>query len=51
VPNAGIPRQANCHGQTVSALAGQFGGMSDAAEALGFSSVAALQEGIGQFCG
>jgi hypothetical protein len=51
VPNAGIPGQANCHGKTVSALARQFGGMSDAAEALGFSSVAALQEGIGQFCG
>ena len=51
VPNAGIPGQANCHGQTESALASQFGGISAAAEALGFSSVAALQEGIGQFCG
>jgi hypothetical protein len=51
VPNAGIPGQANCHGKTVSALARQFGGLNAAAAALGFSSVAALQEGIGQFCG
>jgi hypothetical protein len=50
VPNAGIPGQANCHGETVSALARQFGGMDAAAEALGFSSVADLQAGIGQFC-
>jgi hypothetical protein len=51
VPNAGIPGQANCRGKTVSALASQFGNIDDAAAALGFSSVAALQEGIGQFCG
>ena len=51
VPNAGIPGQANCHGKTVSALASQFGSIDAAAAALGFSSVAALQEGIGQFCG
>jgi hypothetical protein len=51
VPNAGIPGQANCHGKTVSALASQFGDINTAAGALGFSSVAALQEVIGQFCG
>ena len=51
VPNAGIPGQANCLGKTVSALASQFGNIDAAAAALGFSSVAALQEGIGQFCG
>jgi len=51
VPRAGIPGQANCHGKTVSALASQFGDIITATAALGFSSVAALQEGIGQFCG
>ena len=50
VPNAGIPGQANCRGKTVSALASQFGNI-DAAAAFGFSGVAALLEGIGQFCG
>jgi hypothetical protein len=51
VPNAGIPGQANCHGKTVSALATQFGDLDTAVVELGFSSVAALQAGIGQFCG
>jgi hypothetical protein len=51
VPNAGIPGQANCHGKTISALATQFGDLDTAAVTLGFSSVAALQAGIGQFCG
>jgi hypothetical protein len=51
VPNAGTPGQANCHGQTISALATQFGDLDTAVVALGFSSVAALQAGIGQFCG
>jgi len=40
----------NCHGQTVSALAKQFGGTSDAATALGFSSVSALQDTTKTFC-
>jgi hypothetical protein len=50
VPDAGTPGKANCHGKTVSALASQFGGISHAAEALGFSSVDALQSGIRVFC-
>jgi len=50
VPNAGTPGQPNCHGQTVSALAHQFGGIDAAASALGFSSVQALQNGFGLFC-
>jgi len=40
----------NCHGQTVSALAQQFGGLADAARALGFSSVKALQDAVNAFC-
>jgi hypothetical protein len=48
---AGTPGQANCHGVSVSALARQFGGLSAAASALGFSSVQALQDAIQGFCG
>src|SRR5262249_44080798 len=43
VPEAGTPGQPNCHGQTISALAHQFGGIDAAASALGFSTVQALQ--------
>jgi hypothetical protein len=48
---AGTPGHTNCHGQSVSALAKQFGGLNAAAAALGFSSVAALQNAISGFCG
>lgn len=47
---AGTPRKANCHGKSVSALAEQYGGLNNAAAALGFESVKALQEAIGDFC-
>jgi hypothetical protein len=47
---AGTPGKANCHGQSVSALARQFGGLNSAAAALGFSSVQALQKAIMEFC-
>ena len=50
VPNAGTPGQANCHGESVAALAHQFVGLDAAASALGFSSVAALQNGFRAFC-
>jgi len=50
IPEAGTPGRANCHGKSVSALARQFGGIDAAASALGFSSVAALQEGLETFC-
>jgi hypothetical protein len=33
---AGTPGMANCHGQSVSVLAQQFGGLDNAAAALGF---------------
>ena len=47
---AGTPGKPNCHGQSVSALAQQFGGLDAAATALGFPSVQALQDAIREFC-
>jgi hypothetical protein len=47
---AGKPGTANCHGQSVSALAQQFGGLAHAADTLGFASVKALQDTIKAFC-
>ena len=47
---AGTPGKANCHGESVSALAQQFGGLNNAAAALGFASVSALQDAIMTFC-
>jgi YVTN family beta-propeller protein len=41
---AGTPGQANCHGQSVSALAKQYGGLNNAAAVLGYPSVSALQK-------
>jgi hypothetical protein len=51
LPFAGTPGKANCHGQSVSALAHQFGGLDSAAAALGFFSVSTLQEAITAFGG
>jgi hypothetical protein len=51
IPNAGTPGQADCHDETTSALAHQFGSVHSAAFSLGFSSVKALQQGISTFCG
>ena len=50
VPEAGTPAQSNCHGQTLSALADQFGDIDAAASFLGFSSVQALQNAFTLFC-
>jgi spore maturation protein SpmA len=47
---AGTPGKANCHGQSVSALAGQFGGLNNTAAALGYPNVDALQNAIMEFC-
>jgi hypothetical protein len=47
---AGTPGFSNCHGQSVAALAQQFGGLNAAAAALGFPSVKALQTAISTFC-
>jgi hypothetical protein len=50
VPEAGTPGKANCHGQTISALAHEFGGINGAAISFGSSSVAALQNAVVLFC-
>jgi hypothetical protein len=50
VPDVGTPGQPNCHPQTMTALAHQFGGIGKAAPVLGFSSVRALQNGFSLFC-
>jgi hypothetical protein len=50
IPDAGTPGQADCRDQTSSALAHQFGGMLNASSVLGFSSVHALQDAVGEFC-
>jgi hypothetical protein len=47
---AGTPGKANCHGQSVSALARQFGGLNNAAADLGYSSVSALQSAVMKYC-
>lgn len=48
---AGMPGAANCVGESVSALARQYGDVNNAAAALGYSSVASLQDAIRTFCG
>jgi len=47
---AGTPGKANCHGQSVSALARQYGGLNNAAAALGYASVGTLQDAIMVIC-
>jgi YVTN family beta-propeller protein len=47
---AGIPGKANCHGQSISALTKQYGGLNNAAAKLAFDSVNALQNAIMEFC-
>ena len=47
---AGTPGQEDCHGETISGLAEQFGSVPAAASALGFSSVKALQNSFRAFC-
>jgi hypothetical protein len=47
---AGTPGKASCHGQSVSALARQHGGLNAAAAALGYASVEALQNAILAYC-
>ena len=47
---AGIPGKPNCYGQSVSALTQQYGGLNNAAAALGYSSAKALQNTIQAYC-
>ena len=51
IPFAGTPGAANCQGDTVSALATQFGGIDNAARTLGFAAVASLQGVVRDYCG
>lgn len=50
LPQTGTPGKANCHGQTIAALTGQFGDIRSAGLVLGFSSVEALQDAVRGFC-
>jgi uncharacterized repeat protein (TIGR03803 family) len=47
---AGTPGKPNSFGQSVSALARQYGGLNTAANALDFPTVRALQKAIMDFC-
>lgn len=47
----GTPGEANCDGRVASALAQKYGGLANAAAALGYGSLAALQNAIAGFCG
>lgn len=47
---AGTPGKPNCHGQSVSALVQQYGGLAAAADTLGYSSAAVLQNAIAEYC-
>jgi len=47
---AGTPGTPNCHGESVSALVHEVGGLQAAASALGFPSAQALQDAIRAFC-
>lgn len=46
----GTPGEPNCHGQTISGLAHEFGGIDTAAATLGYPSVDSLQQTVGAFC-
>ena len=50
IPEAGSPGERSCKGQSVSAVARQFGGIRAAASNLGFSSVHELQTSLREFC-
>ena len=50
IPEAGTPGQSNCHGETVAAMADQFGSFAEASATLKFASVKALQNEVKAFC-
>jgi hypothetical protein len=49
-PFAGTPGKANCHGQSISTLAREFGGLNAAAAGAGFPSISALQNALMAYC-
>jgi hypothetical protein len=48
---AGTPGQKNCRSQSIATLRGLYGGLENAAAALGFTSTAALRNDIKEYCG
>ena len=48
---AGTPGQTNCRSQSIATLRGLYGGLANAAVALGFTSTAALRNDIKEYCG
>jgi uncharacterized repeat protein (TIGR03803 family) len=48
---AGTPGSAECTGKSISTLAKTYRGIAQAAQALGYDSVSALQNAIADFCG
>ena len=49
-PFDGTPGASNCAGQSLSAAARRYGGISAAARALGYGTVAQMQVAIRAFC-
>ena len=47
---AGTPGSANCTGTSISMLAQTYGGIAQAASALGYASVSALHSAIASYC-
>lgn len=47
---AGVPGEENCHGTSVAGLAHEFGGLAQAARALGFASLPELHAMLDDFC-
>jgi YVTN family beta-propeller protein len=47
---AGTPGRPSCIGVSLSALASQYGGLNNAAPALGFNNIIALQNAMMEFC-
>ncbi len=50
-PFTGSTRAANCVGETISALTQKYGGLAEAAAALGYSSASDLQNAVVGYCG
>jgi len=47
---AGTPGSADCFGKSISTLARTYGGIADAASALGYASVTALRSAVASYC-
>ncbi len=47
---AGTPGSADCTGKSISTMARTYGGIADAASALGYDSVTALRSAVASYC-